>query len=58
MPWKIAVGNASIPDLRNRDTNRRNFILSAFIDMRRLIALGSCETPGNNSTEGRDSLNG
>src|SRR5260370_41004818 len=45
MPWKMSVGNAQTPDPRNRDINRKNFILSAFFDMRRLIALATCEIP-------------
>src|SRR6266576_4519187 len=35
MPWKMSVGKAQTPDPRNRDINRKNFILSAFFDMRR-----------------------
>ena len=33
MPWKMTVGNAHTLDPRNRDINRRNFILSAFFDI-------------------------
>jgi hypothetical protein len=38
-------GKGTNPRPTQCDINRKNFILSAFFDMRRLIALATCEIP-------------